>query len=194
MSMIQNTLNESEFICYAMYRITQSNYNKLRTRQYKKIELEPMYESIISPPGSEGWFPNFCRNVHILQYEAKFSLPIIVVALIYISRIKQAIPGNPERGVMFSFFVVALILSRKMYNDNQLTAKWWAQKTRFTTKQLKNMERLFLERLGDRLYVSGEEYQQWLNALQILKRDHQFLKSSKQLDRAHLQDRAVPNY
>lgn len=58
------------------------------------------------------------------------------------------------------------MLADVFHNDNAFTAKSWGQVTRFTAAQCATMQREFLEWIKFDLFVSENEYGDWLGLLQ----------------------------
>ncbi|ORX94385.1 hypothetical protein K493DRAFT_187629, partial [Basidiobolus meristosporus CBS 931.73] len=105
-------------------------------------------------------FHAFCQKV-IVRSEA--DPPTILLALKYIQRLKKYCPGvTGEKGSEYRLFVAALILAHKVLDDHTYTNLTWSQISRIPIERINHLEREFLKSIQFDLYVSEEEYAQWL--------------------------------
>ncbi|KAJ3258626.1 hypothetical protein HK103_003415 [Boothiomyces macroporosus] len=180
------SLKDSEFVAFAMHRIWSSSGPQPHSN-IKKIKLEPHFNNIIAPHGAEDWYPNFVRSVHILMENAKLSLPVVLIALIYIARVRHSIQKQTNE-MAFPFFVTSVMLAQKVYSDQQYTVKSWAKITGLSPTLLKDLERQFLLDIDGKLHVKNDQYQKFILAMQSLGKEH-VLGQKRKMD-----DACVPCY
>ncbi|CAG8596004.1 11965_t:CDS:2 [Ambispora gerdemannii] len=108
-------------------------------------------------------FKKFCRDV---VTATQVSHSVILLSLLYISRMKSnnpAIQGHP--GSEYRTFTVALMLANKFLDDNTYTNKTWSEVTNISVREINIMEIEFLGSLNFSLYVSEDQYFDWLQIM-----------------------------
>ncbi|KAJ2078257.1 hypothetical protein H4R24_004604 [Coemansia sp. RSA 988] len=92
-----------------------------------------------------------------------------MLALLYVQRFKQRFPGlYGGSGSEYRMFVVALMLSSKILEDNTFTMQTWSEVSHLPVKELIIMQREFLLALDHRLHVTDVEYNAWISKLQTI--------------------------
>ncbi|KNC98555.1 uncharacterized protein SPPG_06244 [Spizellomyces punctatus DAOM BR117] len=172
----------SEFVCFAVHRI----WHRIPPRSPSSL-VSPNYPSppsapsalpspsasVISPPGTSHWYPAFFEAVHNVIHRANCSLPHILISLLYVARLRQAVPkSHTGEGSEFRVFVSALILAQKYHTDDRYANKTWSKMTGLPLNDVNTMEREFLTGVGGRLHVTREEYDKWLRNIQALGQEH----------------------
>ncbi|KAJ4286605.1 hypothetical protein N0V88_007967 [Collariella sp. IMI 366227] len=91
---------------------------------------------------------------------------VVILALFYIYRLKQANPtAKGQPGSAYRLVVVALMLANKFLDDNTYTNKTWADVSGLSVKDIHVMEVEFLSNMRYALLVSAEQWDQWLGKL-----------------------------
>ncbi|CAG8537816.1 11134_t:CDS:2 [Funneliformis mosseae] len=93
--------------------------------------------------------------------------PVVIIMLKYVQRILSSgkdfdiYPYDPE----FVLLVVGLILAHKWLEDSTYSNKSWSEMSGIPLELLGNMERDFLSILDNSIYISEQEYNNWLLSL-----------------------------
>ncbi|KAI8894188.1 hypothetical protein BC833DRAFT_605803 [Globomyces pollinis-pini] len=161
----QLSTRDASFISLVTYRIL---YDQNMTSPLVQVIHDS--KSVISPKGAEDWFPKFADSVHELLSQSQLNLPIIVIALIYLARIRNQINKFP--GLEFSFFLAACMISHKMFTDSQFSSQVWAEISDHSTDEVKEIERQFIRLIDGKLHVRNDQYQQFIGVLQALGKNH----------------------
>ncbi|KAJ3160460.1 hypothetical protein HDU86_000794 [Geranomyces michiganensis] len=179
----------SEFVCFAVHRIWhrisyQSPPSSVPASPLAAIPtatftghntVSPTISDsgLVSPPGTSAWYPSFVKAVHNLITRASCTLPHILISLLYVTRLRNAIPStHTGEGSEFRVFVSALILAQKYHTDDRFANKTWANMTGLPLRDINTMEREFLTGVGGRLHVTREDYEKWLRSVQVLGQEH----------------------
>ncbi|KAI8586697.1 hypothetical protein BDZ88DRAFT_428272 [Geranomyces variabilis] len=178
----------SEFVCFAVHRIWHrisyqspptsmpaSPIAAIPTATFTGHALSPTISEsgLVSPPGTSAWYPSFVKAVHNLITRASCTLPHILISLLYVTRLRNAIPStHTGEGSEFRVFVSALILAQKYHTDDRFANKTWANMTGLPLRDINTMEREFLTGVGGRLHVTREDYEKWLRSVQVLGQEH----------------------
>ncbi|KAJ3175379.1 hypothetical protein HDU87_006199 [Geranomyces variabilis] len=178
----------SEFVCFAVHRIWHrisyqspptsmpaSPIAAIPTATFTGHALSPTISGsgLVSPPGTSAWYPSFVKAVHNLITRASCTLPHILISLLYVTRLRNAIPStHTGEGSEFRVFVSALILAQKYHTDDRFANKTWANMTGLPLRDINTMEREFLTGVGGRLHVTREDYEKWLRSVQVLGQEH----------------------
>ncbi|KAI8918321.1 hypothetical protein DFJ77DRAFT_455139 [Powellomyces hirtus] len=178
----------SEFVCFAVHRIWHrisyqsppssvppSPTTSIPTASFTGTSVSPTINEngLVSPPGTAAWYPSFVKAVHNLITRASCTLPHILISLLYVTRLRNAIPStHTGEGSEFRVFVSSLILAQKYHTDDRFANKTWANMTGLPLRDINTMEREFLTGVGGRLHVTREDYEKWLRSVQVLGQEH----------------------
>ncbi|GAA6006113.1 hypothetical protein JCM11491_002035 [Sporobolomyces phaffii] len=108
-------------------------------------------------------FIAFCHDV---LTTTQVSHSVVLLALLFVSRLKQknAIKGSP--GSEFRLAVTGLMLANKVLDDNTYTARTWSQVSSLELKKLVAGEAEFLKGLNWSLHVTEREFRSFLKLLE----------------------------
>ncbi|TPX13034.1 uncharacterized protein E0L32_006460 [Thyridium curvatum] len=106
---------------------------------------------------------NFKRWVHSILSTTQVTQNVILLALLFIYRLKTTNPTVKGRaGSEYRLLTVALMLGNKFLDDNTYTNKTWAEVSGISVKEIHVMEVEFLSNMRYSLLVSKEEWGSWL--------------------------------
>jgi hypothetical protein len=126
------------------------------------------------PPGGNGHrrytefkprdaFKKFCKDV---ISATQVSNSVILLSLLYIHRMKINNPTiKGQNGSEYRTFTVALMLANKFLDDNTYTNKTWSEVTNIPVSEINTMEMEFLSSLDYELYVSEQQYFEWVRKM-----------------------------
>ncbi|GAA5912690.1 uncharacterized protein JCM6883_006205 [Sporobolomyces salmoneus] len=108
-------------------------------------------------------FVMFCHDVLTTTQVAH---SVVILALLFVSRLKQrnSIKGSP--GSEFRLAVTGLMLANKVLDDNTYTARTWSQVSSLELKPLVEGEAEFLKGLNWSLHVTEREFRSFLKLLE----------------------------
>ncbi|GAA5969561.1 hypothetical protein JCM11641_008160 [Rhodosporidiobolus odoratus] len=108
-------------------------------------------------------FLHFCNDV---LTTTQVSHSVVVLALLFISRLKQrnAINGSP--GSEYRLAVTGLMLANKVLDDNTYTAQTWSQISALELKPLVAGEAEFLQGLDWSLHITKRDFDSWVRLLE----------------------------
>ncbi|ORY01084.1 hypothetical protein K493DRAFT_312573 [Basidiobolus meristosporus CBS 931.73] len=94
-------------------------------------------------------------------FGAKISAEILIASLVYMERLKKALPSGAlgEYGTSHRIFLASLLIASKFLDDKPLTTAKLVEVigSRWSTKEINRMERAFLNFLKFQLWVDLEE-------------------------------------
>eukprot|EP00842_Homolaphlyctis_polyrhiza_P004442 jgi/Hompol1/499/HPOL_002534-RA len=115
------------------------------------------------------------------------SLPHVLIALLYIGRLRRIVPAEVTgEGSEYRVFVAALILAQKYHSDDRYSNKAWAKITKLQLAEVNTIEREFLSNMGGRLHVRDTDYVKWVEAIRILGMEHSMALTAANLRRQEL--------
>ncbi|RKO98749.1 hypothetical protein CXG81DRAFT_28443 [Caulochytrium protostelioides] len=147
----------ADFVCYTVYRIWHAK-SPLGTAS--------------NPLATPRHYPAFVKQVHRVIQTTGVALPVLLIALLYLGRLRHACPDAAGEGSEYRLFIVALVLSQKYLDDNRFTNRTWSEVSGIGLRDLNVVEIDFLVRIEWNMYVAKAEYTQWLRGIQMLGRDH----------------------
>ncbi|GAA5886883.1 hypothetical protein JCM16303_006748 [Sporobolomyces ruberrimus] len=108
-------------------------------------------------------FTLFCHDV---LTTTQVSHSVVLLALLFVSRLKHknSIKGSP--GSEFRLAVTGLMLANKVLDDNTYTARTWSQVSSLELKPLVEGEAEFLKGLNWSLHVTEREFKSFLKLLE----------------------------
>ncbi|GAA5840434.1 hypothetical protein JCM9279_007324 [Rhodotorula babjevae] len=107
-------------------------------------------------------FVRFCQEV---LATTQVSESVVILALLFISRLKQRNPINGAPGSEYRLAVTGLMLANKILDDNTYTAQTWSQVSSLELKPLVAGEAEFLRGLNWSLHVTGRDFEAWRKLL-----------------------------
>ncbi|KAH8899023.1 hypothetical protein GQ53DRAFT_619991, partial [Thozetella sp. PMI_491] len=110
--------------------------------------------------------PHFKKWVHSVLSTTQVTQNVILLALMFIYRLKVANPtvrGRP--GSEYRLLTVALMLGNKFLDDNTYTNKTWAEVSGIAVGEIHVMEVEFLSNMRYSLLASKEQWEEWLAKL-----------------------------
>jgi hypothetical protein len=176
----QVTLDASEFIAFAMYRLwhpkqlsrrSTYSYSALQPLQKRPVLPAP-YDTIISPVGTEDWYPYFVLQVHKLIRSSGLPTPFIFIALMYIARLRQNIPLEVGAGSEFKLLLAAMMVAQKQNSDARYANKTWSKMSGYTLGEVNQIERDFLIGIKWDLHIRDDKYHSWVLTMQTLGKEH----------------------
>lgn len=196
------SVNASEFIAFAIYKLWIFNANSTATNTINvdaNTNNAPLRNTdtaadtnnnntnlnnhtIVPPIGTENWYAKFVLQVHSLISQSQSPLPHILISFLLISRLKASIPPDKDlTGSQMKVFTVALILAQKTHSDMRYSNKAWSKMSGFSLKALNTMEREFLQALDGKLFIKDHEYHTWVTAIQALGKEHALVLRCEQM-------------
>ncbi|CAM0142883.1 unnamed protein product [Umbelopsis sp. WA50703] len=122
------------------------------------------------------------------------SSSVVILALKYISLVRQRHSQTGETGSEYRLFVVSLMLASKFLDDSTYASRTWAQVSQFPIAELNQCEMEFLDAIGYSLHVPELKYLEWLKYLEELIRQPQLVmhaKRSRTTMEGHMKRRRV---
>ncbi|BGP18467.1 hypothetical protein JCM10213_003199 [Rhodosporidiobolus nylandii] len=108
-------------------------------------------------------FLRFCNEV---LTTTQVSHSVVLLALLFISRLKQRNTINGAPGSEYRLAVTGLMLANKVLDDNTYTAQTWSQVSSLELKPLVAGEAEFLKGLDWSLHITKRDYDAWLKLLE----------------------------
>ncbi|GAA5870023.1 hypothetical protein JCM1840_003559 [Sporobolomyces johnsonii] len=108
----------------------------------------------------------FVRFCHEVLTTTQVSHSVVLLALLFISRLKQRNAINGAPGSEFRLAVTGLMLANKVLDDNTYTAQTWSQVSSLELKPLVAGEAEFLKGLDWSLHVTERDFNAWLRLLE----------------------------
>ncbi|EGF84101.1 hypothetical protein BATDEDRAFT_36449 [Batrachochytrium dendrobatidis JAM81] len=140
------------------------------------------FNSVVCPQGTRQWYPAFFQAVHTVLSKSGCSLPHILIALLYVARLRQLVPANiTGEGSEYRVFVSALILAQKFHSDDRYSNRAWAAITKLPLVEINTMEREFLLSIGNRLHVRDTDYSKWEETIRVLGQEHSVAQAAAHL-------------
>lgn len=180
------SLKASEFVAFAIHKLWHRPALRRRQTTPKQQQQQQQQHilntttnptnshSLVCPGGTESWYPGFFQAVHAVLSRSGCSLPHILIALLYVARLRAVIPAdtNPSESAAFRVFASALILAQKFHSDDRYSNKAWSRITKLPLQELNQMEREFLGMLSGKLHVRDTEYSRWMDVIRTLGQEH----------------------
>ncbi len=111
-------------------------------------------------------FTDFVRN---MLNTTQVSKSVIILALLYIHRLKSKNPGlRGQDGSEFRLFVTALMLANKFLDDHTYTNKTWSELSGLKLKDVTKMEIEFWLGLSSNIHASDADFRSWIGTLEVL--------------------------
>ncbi|ORY00850.1 hypothetical protein K493DRAFT_192045, partial [Basidiobolus meristosporus CBS 931.73] len=111
--------------------------------------------------------PAFRNYAKELMRKLYISSASILLSVKYLHKYRVNNPmAKPEPGHEFLLFTVALITAAKFHDDLVYTNQTWSETAGFPLHVLNFVEVEFLTALRYDLFISADEYNQWLSTLQ----------------------------
>ncbi|GAA6048856.1 hypothetical protein JCM3770_003654 [Rhodotorula araucariae] len=107
-------------------------------------------------------FVRFCQEV---LSTTQVSESVVLLALLFISRLKQRNAINGAQGSEYRLAVTGLMLANKILDDNTYTAQTWSQVSSLELGPLVAGEAEFLRGLDWSLHVTGRDFEAWRKLL-----------------------------
>ncbi|GAA6031640.1 hypothetical protein JCM8097_006561 [Rhodosporidiobolus ruineniae] len=107
-------------------------------------------------------FLRFCDEV---LKTTQVSHSVVLLALLFISRLKAKNPINGAPGSEYRLAVTGLMLANKVLDDNTYTAQTWSQVSSLELQPLVAGEAEFLRGLDWSLHITVSDYEAWLKLL-----------------------------
>lgn len=144
------------------------------------------HQKVKSPYYTKEWFPTLVQLVENLLGKAKVSLPVVMVALLYIGRLRNVVitPFISPVEHLYQLLISALIISQKINSDVKYSMKDWASISGYTLEQVIDLERYFLfyyVRLHCRFGISEIQYGSWQHICRSLQLEYEFIFKSYSL-------------
>jgi hypothetical protein len=182
----------AEFICYTTYKLWYSipKDNEIEKEEYLRSfpgVTEPdwllvgnHYEYFPPPMYCERWYNAYVTQVYHLLKAAELDVPLIVVALFYLSRIRmRAIdPRVSPPVLLYQLLVGALMISQKVHSDIRYSMSTWSKISRLDFVDTLRSETHFFLLLHYDMHIPAVQYEQWINMLQHLQKEHRMVIKS----------------
>ncbi|SJX65632.1 uncharacterized protein SRS1_16259 [Sporisorium reilianum f. sp. reilianum] len=126
-------------------------------------------------------FTDFVRN---MLNTTQVSKSVIILALLYIHRLKSNNPGlRGQDGSEFRLFVTALMLANKFLDDHTYTNKTWSELSGLKLKDVTKMEIEFWLGLSSNIHASDADFRSWIGTLEILAERRHLALSAHEADK-----------
>ncbi|KAK4052370.1 hypothetical protein OIV83_002172 [Microbotryomycetes sp. JL201] len=121
----------------------------------------------------------FLKFMHDVLTTTQVSHSIVLLALLFCSRLKSRNEISGAPGSEFRSSVVALMIANKVLDDNTYTAKTWCDVSGLALAPLIAGEQEFLRGLDWQLHVSDRDFHAWRRLLKghVASRNEQFVKA-----------------
>lgn len=127
-------------------------------------------------------FTDFVRNI---LHTTQVSKSVIILALLYIHRLKSKNPGlRGQDGSEFRLFVTALMLANKFLDDHTYTNKTWSELSGLKLKDVTKMEIEFWLGLSSNIHASDADFRSWIGTLEILAERRQLALGAHEAEKA----------
>ncbi|KAJ3372554.1 hypothetical protein HDU91_003252 [Kappamyces sp. JEL0680] len=149
-------------------------------------------DNVRSPFYTEEWFPSFVQMMHSIVKKSKVSMPIVMVALLYVGRLRNSVTLRKDINPLVQsvqIFLISLIIAQKVHSDIRYTNREWAQISGYALEEINRLERYYLYfylRLNAKFAVSPQQYQQWHGICHSLQAEYEFTFRSYTLDNVDL--------
>ncbi|KAK4215530.1 hypothetical protein QBC37DRAFT_439504 [Rhypophila decipiens] len=120
--------------------------------------------------------PNFHKWVRTVLSTTQVTQNVILLALMFIYRLKIASPVHGRPGSEYRLLTVALMLGNKFLDDNTYTNKTWADVSCLSVQEIHEMEVEFLGNMRYNLLASKEQWEEWLVKL---ARFHEYMQRAQ---------------
>jgi hypothetical protein len=136
----------------------------LLTKQRISSEEQSRHHAWIS----SSWTLN--AGVKRILKVTNLSYSSFLVAILYIHRFKKQNTSGMSFQRAFEMFVAAIIVADKYLYDATFTNKEWVSfaSFRFTLSQLNRLERLFLNSISYKVYITKEDYLEFIEYLDMV--------------------------
>ncbi|GAA5837502.1 hypothetical protein JCM11251_002123 [Rhodosporidiobolus azoricus] len=108
----------------------------------------------------------FMRFCHEVLTTTQVSHSVVLLSLLFISRLKQRNAINGAPGSEYRLAVTGLMLANKVLDDNTYTAQTWSQVSSLELQPLVAGEAEFLKGLDWSLHITKRDYDSWLKLLE----------------------------
>ncbi|EST08377.1 Cyclin PHO80-like protein [Kalmanozyma brasiliensis GHG001] len=126
-------------------------------------------------------FTDFVRN---MLNTTQVSKSVIILALLYIHRLKSKNPGlRGQEGSEFRLFVTALMLANKFLDDHTYTNKTWSELSGLKLKDVTKMEIEFWLGLSSNIHASDADFRSWIGTLEVLAERRQLALSAHEAEK-----------
>ncbi|CDW98490.1 hypothetical protein [Sporisorium scitamineum] len=126
-------------------------------------------------------FTDFVRN---MLNTTQVSKSVIILALLYIHRLKSKNPGlRGQDGSEFRLFVTALMLANKFLDDHTYTNKTWSELSGLKLKDVTKMEIEFWLGLSSNIHASDADFRSWIATLETLAERRQLALSAHEAEK-----------
>ncbi len=183
------SLYACEFIAFAIYKL----WNPRRMERRITSSSLPTHK-IISPLGTETWYPLFVDRIHQLLCTAGLATPFVFMALLYIARLRKSVPLSPNTkpgDTEYDLFLVALLLSQKVHSDQRYANKLWSKLSGISVSRINQMEMDFLGSVRWNVHIKPDQYAQWVVAMQSLGKEHALVLRAIQMEEKEFQQLEV---
>lgn len=116
-------------------------------------------------------FENNVDFLHSFLSKTGLGMTVMLLALLYVSRLRNVTTTKQENGSEFRVYVVALILAQKWLRDSHLGTNYWSKTSGIDTKSLRSLEFAFLEQIDWKIWCSREEFERWQMAARLLSKE-----------------------
>lgn len=190
----KRSLEASEFISFAMYKLwhpktisRRATVSSTSITHKENPALPVPYNTIVSPPGQDAWYPYFVLQTHKVLSRTGLPTPLIFISLIYIARLRQNIPAEIGMGNEFKLLLASLIVSQKQNSDYRYANSVWATITGYSVEAINKLEKDFLTGMKWNLHVKDQQYEKWVATMQSLRKEHALVLKAYSMDLNDLQ-------
>lgn len=163
-------LSDSEFIAFAMHRLWKRS--NIQRRRSVSNNSAVCHRNLVCPGGTEEWYPGFVTQVHHMVTVARCSKIHILVALLYIARLRYNKLVEPGKRSELVALTAALVLASKVQFDSRYSNKCWSKISGVPLEELNRAEIEMIMQLGGLLHVTESCYSSWMNAIKLLCQEH----------------------
>ena len=179
----------SEFVAFTVYRLWYLSNGKRTgsTRIYNIKEPDWVHatpvERIPAPLNCEEWYHQYVNQVYHFLNKGDFEASVVLIALLYVARMRFAgqLTNASPPAVLYQLLTGAMMAAQKTNSDIRYTLKGWVAISGFDFEDVKLTESCFLEALGWDLYVTVEQYENWISTLYKLAHEHRMIIKSSGL-------------
>ena len=191
-------LNGVAYCCCILYRLwikKGPNMNNPKVSVFE-FQFQPLPESIVidekvskkikCPYETEDWFPILVQHVHRILKRSRIGLPVLMVALLYIGRLRSLIITPVIKPVehITQILISAIMVTQKVHSDMKFSISDWSRITSYAPEQLLTFERYFLfyyTKLYCRFSISPHQFSAWLGIAESLQMEYEYVFRSYDL-------------
>jgi hypothetical protein len=175
-----------EFIAFALYKLWYGLPRRFSHNQYVPFMVktnapekrgDATLFNVVSPLDCEAWYPNLVARLYDFLKRGEFDVPLILMALLYVGRLRHLIKANDQDPeiALFHLFVGSIIVTQKCMSDYRYSCSMWSVMTGYAADDIRYIERFYLASIRWKLYTTEEQYSKWVGIIHTLAKEHKIV-------------------